>query len=338
MGKERLRGSVPDGGTVIALLGPPRSGSSAIMRGLACLGVHLGADVDLRTADANNPEGFWEDKRVLAICEGLMDALGMRWDSLRMLQKEDFDTTVAREYAKQASRVVADAVANSPACIWGLKNPRMARMPSLWMNAFAAVGCLDRYVVSLRNPLSVANSIIRGSPHRGSGCGPTYLHLVWLIHMVGALAPAMAGKPTVVVDYDLVMARPAVELRRIAVGIGLSDKCDPAAMDRYGAEFLKGGLRHAAFSPGELDGDPLVPPLVRDAYAIAMEAATDVLPVGSDPFRIRWQKILDDVAGSGPLLRLLEAYESKLQKRNLLAAAVYRRLPVGVKRLIHPVR
>ncbi len=45
--------------TVVAVLGPPRSGTSAITRALECLGVDLGNAQDHRTADPANPKGFW---------------------------------------------------------------------------------------------------------------------------------------------------------------------------------------------------------------------------------------------------------------------------------------
>jgi hypothetical protein len=325
------------GGTVIALLGPPRSGSSAIVRGLACLGVHLGSEPYLRAAGPNNPEGFWEDKRTIAVCEGFMDDIQMRWDSLRLLSDADYQTLAAHHYTGAAVEAVRVGLANSPGGVWGVKNPRMARILGLWTAAFASVGCDDRYLVTLRNPLSVAASIIRGSPHRGVGAGLTHLHLVWLLHMVGALTPAMAGRPTVVVDYDSLMTQPAAELRRIAAALSLSDM-DETAIDAYGKEFLKGGLRHAAFSAADLAADPLVPPIVNRAYTLLLGAANDGLDLGSREFRAAWRNIIDEVGQMAAIFQLIDTMDTALVGRRRLAGAVYRRLPLPLKRLFARAR
>lgn len=321
-------------GQVFALLGPPRSGSSAIMRGLACLGVHLGDNSNLRAPDPNNPEGFWEDKKVKAICEAFMADSGLRWDSLRHLDHAEFSTGIGHQYFTQAVSVVTDAVNSAPNKIWGVKNPRMALMVSFWLSVFASIGCDDRYVVSLRNPLSVAASIIRGSPHRCTGTRPTYLHLVWLAHMIGALTPAMDGKPTVIVDYDAVMARPESELHRMADAIGLGPMCDERALAQYAADFLKPGLRHSAFAAGHLHSDPLVPKIVRDAYSAASEAATEGTGPNSPEFRNRWLKIVEDFGTLAPVLRLADDHELERTQRRALAGAFYRRLPLGIKRML----
>ena len=183
----------------------------------------------------------------------------------------------------------------------------------MWINAFASVGCDDRYLVTLRNPLSVAASIIRGSPHRGVGTGLTHLHLVWLLHMVGALTPAMAGRPTVVVDYDKLMAQPAAELRRIAHGLALADM-NETAIDAYGKEFLKGGLRHAAFSAADLAADPLTPPIVNKAYTLLLGAAHDGLDLRSREFRAAWKNIIEEVAQLAPILRVVDEYDAALRR------------------------
>jgi hypothetical protein len=323
------------GGTVIALVGPPRTGSSATLRGLACLGVYLGGPSDLREAGPANPDGYWEDKRTLAVCENFADAIGLRWDSLRLLSDADYQTPTSQHYTELAEEAIRYGLNNSPNRLWGVKNPRMARAVHLWMAAFASVGCDDRYLVTLRNPLSVAASIIRGSPYRRAGSGPTHLHLVWLLHVVGALTPAMAGRPTVVVDYDTLMAQPASELRRIANGLALTD-LDETAIDAYGKEFLKGGLRHAAFSAADLAADRLVPPIVNRAYTLLLGAANDGLDLGSQEFQDEWKNIISDVGQIAPILRVVDEYDAA--RRRKFIGALYRRLPIPIKRLLTQAR
>lgn len=322
-------------GQVIALLGPPRSGSSAVMRGIACLDVYLGRDIDLRAAGPANPEGFWEDKKVQRLCERFMAESGMQWDSLRLLTDADIHSAEASASVATATRIVTESLAQSPHQCWGLKNPRMARMIPIWMAAFHKANCEDRYVITLRNPLSVAASVINGSPHRGAGAGPTHLHLIWLLHMLGALEPLMAGKPAVIVDYDCVLAEPVKELQRIAHGLNLpASPKNQQAMEAYGKEFLNRGLRHSVFSPDDVQKNPLVPPLVVDAYTLLLAAARDELAPASEEFRSRWRALAAQVGNLKSVFDYLDHLDRKLTRRRAVAIALYRHMPLSLKRFV----
>ncbi len=320
---------------VVAVLGPPRSGSSAIMRGLTCLGVHLGDDIDLRAAGPGNPEGFWEDRRVMRLCEDAMSGFGMQWDSLRVLDPADLASPLGTRYVGEAAAIIRHGADGSPTGVWGCKNPRMARLSRLWMAAAQEAGCRDCYVVSLRNPLSVVSSVILGSPHRGAGLSPTHLHLMWLVHMIGALRPAMGGKPTVIVDFDNLLARPRDELIRVATRLDLPVTGQmQVAIDAYGAEFLKQGLRHSAFSPQDLDANPQVPRIVAKAYEILREAAGDGVAVGSPEFIGRWREIESQAQELNAVFRYIDALDHRIMKRQALARRIYRRLPIKFKKLL----
>ncbi|MGC8542022.1 MAG: glycosyltransferase, partial [Phycisphaerae bacterium] len=320
---------------VVAVLGPPRSGSSAIMRGLTCLGVNLGDDINLRAAGPGNPEGFWEDRRVMRLCEETMYGFGLEWDSLRVLDAADLASPLGVGYVRDVAAIIGEGVAGSPRGVWGCKNPRMARLSRLWMAAVQQAGCRDCYVVSLRNPLSVVNSVIFGSPYRGAGHNPTHMYLMWLVHMVGALRPAMAGKPTVVVDFDNFLAGPQNELMRVARALDFAMVGDmPAAMAAYDSEFLKQRLRHSEFSPDDLSANPLVPRIVAKAYEILREAAGDGVAVGSPEFIGQWGAIESQTQELNAVFRYIDSLDHRLMKRQALSRRIYRQMPIKVKRLL----
>ena len=320
---------------VVAVLGPPRSGSSAIMRGLTCLGVNVGDDIDLRAAGPGNPEGFWENRRVMRLCEETMYGFGLDWDSLRLLDAADLASPLGTSYVREAAAIIGEGVAGSPKGVWGCKNPRMARLSPLWMAAVQQAGCRDCYVVSLRNPLSVVASVTFGSPYRGAGHNPTHMHLMWLVHMVGALRPAMAGKPTAVVEFDDLLASPQNELMRAALALNFEAVDDvPTAMEAYDNEFLKQGLRHSAFSPRDLDTNPLVPRVVAKAYEILREAAGGGVAVGSPDFIGRWRDIESQVQELNAVFRYIDSLDHRLMRRQALSRRIYRKMPIKVKRLL----
>ena len=58
------------------------------------------------------------------------------------------------------------------------------------------------YLLVIRNPRSVANSLIRRH-----GMDAVTAHLLWLVYVVPNLSK-IANRPFVVTDYDMVMADP----------------------------------------------------------------------------------------------------------------------------------
>ena len=67
---------------VIVVLGMHCGGTSAITRSLQVLGIGLGDN--LHPPGADNPTGFWEDRDVIAINEGLLGYLGSEYDQLHL--------------------------------------------------------------------------------------------------------------------------------------------------------------------------------------------------------------------------------------------------------------
>src|SRR5262245_46357503 len=65
----------------ICVAGIHRSGTSMITRLLHCCGVSLGAADDLLPAAPDNPAGFWENRRFLAVNDMLLMALGGSWSA-----------------------------------------------------------------------------------------------------------------------------------------------------------------------------------------------------------------------------------------------------------------
>ena len=319
---------------VYAVLGCPRGGTSAITRGLQCLGVNLGEEENLRRPGFGNPDGFWEDIRVQDLCERCMTAFDMEWDSLRLLKPSDWDNTGGKLFVGEARDIVATSVAAAGGR-WGCKNPRMARTLWMWMEAFRRADCQDSYVIVVRNPLSVAASVISNSPHRAIGNNPTHVHLAWLMHLIGAVEPALLGKPAVVVDYDLMLANPQGQLQRVAAALGLPIMAqNESEIDRYCNEFLKPDSRHAVFTQKDIESNPLVPSLVARAYQLLAGAAAGHIGLESGEFKAGWGQIQADVADRRPLLAYIDWANAQLVRRHPILRKTYQRLPLRLRRLL----
>src|SRR6185503_20153018 len=75
---------------VIVVLGAGRSGTSAITRALPALGVELGDK--LRPGRGKNPTGFFEDIDLLALSKRVRRTLGIRPESVRLIDDAEWQT------------------------------------------------------------------------------------------------------------------------------------------------------------------------------------------------------------------------------------------------------
>ena len=242
---------------VVVTLGMHRSGTSAITRGLEVLGVGLGGE--LMAPHPTNPKGFWEDRACAAINERLLAAHGLHWSDLIGENGLDVPGGGGESLVSEAVTLVRTRLAELP--VWGFKDPRTCRALPFWRRVLAQVDAEVLYLIVIRNPLSVAESL-----RQRDRLPSAHALLLWGEHMVSALEYTR-GCRRVIVDFDLLLAEPLTQLDRIARVLGLAR---PVSGDRrvtgYCAEFLEAGLRHHLSGNDSLRTDPAVPEFIRELY------------------------------------------------------------------------
>jgi hypothetical protein len=271
----------------VLVLGMHRSGTSAVTRGLAALGVYLGDDF-LET-QPDNPTGYWEDKQVVAINERVLAALGLQWEDVAPIEREQFAQPPLEALRREAVGYLNGAFTSH--ALWGFKDPRTVRLLPFWRGVFDACAADDRYLVAIRNPLSVATSLFARQALDAAAS-----HRLWLVYTVPYLRE-IAGKPFVVVDYDLLMKDPRRQLERVANQLELPrEAAREPAIARFAAEFLDPNLRHSTFSRLDFDKETSAASLTREAYLWLNELATDRLGPRSASFWQAWESIEQGVA------------------------------------------
>lgn len=265
----------------VLVLGMHRSGTSAIARGLAALGVYLGND--FMAAQPENPTGYWEDNGIVDIDERLLKTLGLQWDSLAAIERSAFRRWRVQMLRRRAARYCRRNFSAAP--LWGFKDPRTIRLLPFWLDVLRACRADDRYVVAIRNPRSVAASLYE---RRKMPADDAYR--LWLAHMVPFLGDVL-HRPLVVVDYDLLMQQPRAQLLRMTrvLDAQTDDRADE--IDRFVNEFLDAGLRHGAFSPDQLDDATPAARLTRDAYLLLYALAQDRGRPADAEFAASWERI-----------------------------------------------
>lgn len=188
------------------VLGPQRSGTSALTRVLSLCGGTLPAA--MLGADANNPLGYWEPRAAISLNETILRRLGTNWydPSLRFL---DDDSPTKENKACVAK--VAEYLSTLPAApLVVIKEPRITTLSDLWFEAARTAGFDVAAVIAVRHPQEVISSIVK-SWH----VSPALASALWLKCNILAERNSR-GVSRVFVDYANLLDDWRREMKRIS--------------------------------------------------------------------------------------------------------------------------
>lgn len=266
----------------IIVLGMHRSGTSAFARGMAALGVYLGDN--FLDAQEDNPTGYWEDKGIFELNERILAAMGLKWTDATLIDDNSWKLEAVQALRTEAIDYLRKKLAIRP--VWGFKDPRTVRLLPLWRSVFEELGTDDRYLIAIRNPLSVAASLAYRN-----GIDQAPAHVLWLAYMVPYLSE-IAARPFTAADYDLLMSDPAGQLERIAAMLELPlGEESRAEILRFSDEFLDLELRHNKWGRYDFPMNPAVTPHAREAYLWLEALATDRVGPDLKQFWSAWERI-----------------------------------------------
>lgn len=245
-----------------------RSGTSAITRGLQVMNVEFG-DRLMPAIEGVNNKGFWEDIDINGLNDEMLSTLDSEWHHLAPISSRDVEFLQEKGYCQYAVELLAQKVRKNP--IFGFKDPRVAKLLPFWQQVFSDCQFEVNYVLILRHPLSVVNSLAKRDDF---DIGKSYL--LWLGHVIASLAGSI-GNRRILIDYDLLMQSPDRELCRIAKEFDL--KIDADELHDYKTEFLDQDLRHTIYDLKDLSWDDVCPPLVREIYVELFDVASGKLQI-----------------------------------------------------------
>src|SRR5262245_8987367 len=279
----------PTQSRAVVVLGVGRSGTSAITRGLVALGVDLGNRLRGATL-LKNPTGFYEDTDLLQINKRLKRILDVRGESVRLLPPEWWRQPPVEALQAEAVETIQRRFGAS--ALWGYKYARTLRFMPFWVRVFDAAAVDARYLMAIRNPLSVARSRARLDPWRGT---QEQSDLEWLVNVVPYFS-AVRERPLVVVDFDLFMADPAAQLERIGrtLDLPLGPKTQEAVR-AFGDGFLDPSLRHSRHGADDLERDQRVNRLTRAAYRWLHRLEVDGAELRSPEIWQEWRTSEDKI-------------------------------------------
>lgn len=295
---------------VVMVAGMHRAGTSVVARGLMALGLDLGDA--LMDADARmNARGFFEDVDVVAADDALLASRGADWKSSALLHDVDWRDAAYAD-ARRAARALIERKVERTGD-FAFKDPRVPRLLPFWQGILADAGVDDAYVIAVRHPCAVVDSLVKRDdldPRRSAG--------LWLSHLACALRYT-AGRPRVVVDYDRLLESPMRELARMARALDLRDSAlDRAREDPFERVFLSTDLRHARYAPDDLPAG--LPEDVAAAQRLAQALASDELDPQGPEAAHGIDALFDRLVEAAPLLAYAGDVERDADRVPRLAA------------------
>ncbi len=222
---------------LVVVLGMHRSGTSAFTHALEALGFDLG--VDLCPSNEWNRKGQFEHQEINRLNDQLLSSIGLSWDSisdieidLRKPEVEQFRVRARHLFASKFS-------AGRP---WALKDPRICRLLPFWESVFSQAGLRTQYLLVIRSPLDVAESLNRRDNFSiVKGC---WLWARYMISMLEWLARPRSKTDCLVVDFEGLIKNPEQLLRSLELRFGsvLDGQTLKASVANYCSKFIDSKL------------------------------------------------------------------------------------------------
>jgi len=226
----------------LVVAGMHRSGTSAMARLLSLSGATLPERVMAPAAD--NPAGFWEPWEMVALNDKILASVESSWDDVFTLRAADHAATLKSTFLDEAKAFVKANYGVADLLV--IKDPRASVLAPFWREALTESGIEPLYVIMVRNPLAVAQSL-----SKRNAFSTQKSVLLWTSYML-AVERDTRGSGRLFVDYDAMLNdwRTALAAVESALEQPLPRSADAAAADIEG--FLNRSLRHHEASSEDL--------------------------------------------------------------------------------------
>ncbi len=279
---------------LVIVIGMHRCGTSAITRGLQILGVNLGNKL-MDGVEGENEKGFWEDLDFYEFNNEMLNSLESEWHYLTFISKKQCEELKNNGYFQRAVNLIKSKT--NDYSVYGIKDPRMAKLLPFWKEVFDHCRIEASYIVAFRHPLSVAKSL-----EKRNGFDIEKSYFMWLGYIIASLTETIGCK-RIVVDYDKLMQNPEVEIKRIAAYFNLP--FNYSELDIYKTQFLDDNLRHSTYELKDLDQDKAAHKLLREVYCTVLDlsVAKQADDIFLSEITFEW---LEEIARLNPALKLAD--------------------------------
>ena len=245
-----------------------RSGTSAVTRLFNLLGADLPAG--LMRPSRDNKTGFWEADDLRNINDEILASGGSSWQDWRAFDPSWYASPQAATLKRRLLELLHRDFGTSS--LFVLEDPRICRILPIWLDALAEFGARPAVVISIRNPIEVAESF-----QQRDGIAPATTYLSWLRHVLDA-ERGTRDVPRVVTTYDELLRDWYCLAGTVGARTDVTWPTPADAVREEVDEFLAARLRHHAATRTQLAGQADLVDWVKNAYAMM----TRIAQVGED--------------------------------------------------------
>jgi hypothetical protein len=225
-------------------------------------GIYLGREGELlgRSGLPANPRGFWEHRDIAHLNHRLLKRLGGSWSEPPPLPA-GWELADGLAGEREEARAILERAFDGYGR-WGWKDPRNSLTLPFWQNLLPGHRYDVRYVICLRNPLDVIDSLKLPRPQSRQQTGT-----LWLTYLASALVNT-AGRPRILVPYEAYFRDWRGTVERL---LGFAGCPPPAAGREVEArmrEFTDEGLWRHRTGAEEVVRDTTVPEPARALHLI----------------------------------------------------------------------
>lgn len=247
----------------LVVAGMHRSGTSAMARLLSLSGAILPERV--MDPGPDNPLGYWEPWEMVALSDALMAAVDSRWDNVFAVADNERAWMARAGFLDEAKAFLAHNFGDQDLLV--MKDPRASVLTRFWREALVQQGIDPVYVVMVRHPLEVAESLMARN-----GFTREKSLLLWTSYML-AIERDTRDAPRIFVAYSDMLNDWRGTLDRVEQVLGrpLPRRTPAATVDIE--RFLSKSHRHHEADLAALESAPDVWSGAKTTYRWMLEAA-----------------------------------------------------------------
>lgn len=228
----------------ICILGMHRSGTSAIARSINLLGVYLGESENLLSAQEDNPHGFWENLNIIDIQNRILWELGVSWDTPVPLEELWWKKPEMIPFRNEIKQFINQQMITQS--LWAWKDPRTCLLLPLWLDILQELAIEVNFVISIRNPLDIANSLFKRNNI------PIQKTLgIWMNYMI-SVARWTADSKCILFSYDEFLSDWHNQLFNLSQQLNLPWPENQLEFKEKMQEFINPEFRHSYSSSDQL--------------------------------------------------------------------------------------
>ncbi|MEM7299175.1 MAG: hypothetical protein AAF391_13025, partial [Bacteroidota bacterium] len=248
------------------MLGMHRCGTSAITRLISMLGAELPKRVI--GAGPGNQIGHWEPSRFVEYNDQLLSELHSSWHDWDRLDLKKLSSARREQISTDIKDIIAEDFGT--ARIFVLKDPRISRFASFFLQSLRNSGINVSVLITFRNPLDVIDSLMARREFWPTNLDRTDAALLWLSHLLPAELAAR-DLPHALLSYERVLDNPADSIQN---AVSLIDIDLPISVSQTKSDlnsFIDNAHRHHKHRPDEVLLDPQLAGWVTDCYSALLD-------------------------------------------------------------------